>query len=165
MYLWSCHIIGETMSPIIDIKYHQEKTPVPGMGLILLSYWPKGIHRPPSQTLQAIVSGVGDPPWPYSWGHHICHQMWKNYIGAQLEGSSVRTSHRSAGRGEKYLSINQSINQGYQLWALWPTTVAWMLWKQHTAVWLDNKVQGMSWNWHQTWLMRPRIWDQVDHGP
>ena len=54
---------GET-EPQLDISYQQIKLPVPGMGYISSSCWPKGFHENP-QTTQSIDKAIGCSPETY----------------------------------------------------------------------------------------------------
>ena len=50
--------------PQLDILCHQIKSPVPRMGYILLSCWPKGDHDPCPTNIIAQCQGIGCSPQP-----------------------------------------------------------------------------------------------------
>ena len=54
-------------NPQLDILCHQVKPPVPGMGFILLSCWPKGSHG--NLQTQVVAKTIGCCPQTDSKSH------------------------------------------------------------------------------------------------
>ena len=94
------HYITSEIMPHLDILYYQVKSPVSGIGYILVCHWTKGFLRQPSppkkthrllQNLLVVLHSM--MVRPYCWRHNLlCHQTWRHRAGALLEASPWLTS-------------------------------------------------------------------------